>query len=553
MGLPVLLALALWLLALPALAATVAESAPAPAPPRIGVLTMQPGQVFFERFGHDAIVVVDPDTGAAISYNFGYFDPTEADFLSRFVRGQMLYHLVALPAEQDLEQYRQAGRGVEVQWLDLEPDQARALAAALAERALPENSRYRYDYFTANCATQVRDALDDALGGALKSQLSGRSRGNTYRSEAVRLARPAPWMWLGFDLGLGPYADRALSRWEEAFVPMRLADGLREARNSAGRPLVLAEEQLLAHRIAAEPAEAARLGWPWALAGLVLAAAVLAAAAALSVLAAMLGYGLVYRHQQSLNAARDQIAEQGPKLVSDMLSYQVKSVDDDFAHAQSLVTDGYRPEFTAQQDAVKKNGLVDNDYWVSNSSVVSSTTDTATMLLLLQGQRGAPPKQRFVTASVLLVMFGVVDWNAPPREALGMVALQRGADGGNRNRRGVGAEDAVGADDGFKVGIQLLLGFEAFDNGFDDQGGIGQIGQLLDGNQAPAGRLGRLGADLAFFGQPGELGTDTVDRLGGGARMVVEQLDDMPGQGRHLGDTGAHGTGADDGDDRLLG
>ncbi|MFN8072294.1 MAG: RDD family protein [Mycobacterium sp.] len=130
------------------------------------------------------------------------------------------------------------------------------------------------------------------------------------------------------------------------------------------------------------------------------AAAVLAAAAALSVLAAMLGFGLVYRHQQSLNAARDQIAEQGPKLVSDMLSYQVKSVDDDFAHAQSLVTDGYRPEFTAQQDAVKKNGLVDNDYWVSNSSVVSSTTDTATMLLLLQGQRGAPPKQRFVTASV---------------------------------------------------------------------------------------------------------------------------------------------------------
>lgn len=30
----------------------------------------------------------------------------------------------------------------------------------------------------------------------------------------------------------------------------------------------------------------------------------------------------------------------------------------------------------------------------------------------------------FATASVLLVMFGVVDWNAPPREALGMVALQ---------------------------------------------------------------------------------------------------------------------------------
>ena len=271
------LAVLLWLLALPALAADVAaDIAEDAAAPRIGVLTMQPGEVFFERFGHDAIVVVDPGTGQAISYNFGYFDPSEPDFLQRFVRGEMLYHLVALPVGQDLAQYRDAGRGVDVQWLDLEPGQARALAATLAERALPENSRYRYDYFTANCATQVRDALDDALGGALKSQLSARSRGNTYRSEAVRLARPAPWMWLGFDLGLGPSADRALSRWEEGFVPMRLADALREARNSAGRPLVKAEEQVLPHRIAPEPVERPRRWWPWALAGLALAAGILA-------------------------------------------------------------------------------------------------------------------------------------------------------------------------------------------------------------------------------------------------------------------------------------
>lgn len=43
----------------------------APAP-RVGVVTMQPGEVFFERFGHDAIVVVDPRTQQATSYNFGF-------------------------------------------------------------------------------------------------------------------------------------------------------------------------------------------------------------------------------------------------------------------------------------------------------------------------------------------------------------------------------------------------------------------------------------------------------------------------------------------------
>ena len=244
------------------------------AAPRIAVATMAPGEIFFERFGHNAIVVMDADTGQATSYNFGYFDPSEADFIGNFVEGVMQYYLVALPLEQDMAQYRDSGRGVKLQWLDLPPDQAQQLADALALRSQPEHARYRYDYFTSNCSTQVRDALNTAMGGALQPQLAGRSRGNTFRSESVRLASPATWMWLGFDLGLGPNADKPMSRWEEAFVPMRLADSLREARNAAGRPLVQSEVELLPHQIAAEPAEAPRTWWPWLLAGLAIGLAV---------------------------------------------------------------------------------------------------------------------------------------------------------------------------------------------------------------------------------------------------------------------------------------
>ncbi|WP_235858475.1 DUF4105 domain-containing protein [Xanthomonas euroxanthea] len=284
------LLLLLALLVAPAAVAQVADQAPAqPAAsaPRVGVVTMQPGEVFFERFGHDAIVVVDPVTGQATSYNFGFFDPSEPDFVPRFARGEMMYYLVALPLDEDLQQYRAVGRGVSIQWLDLPPDQARALADGLAVRSRPENARYHYDYFVANCATMVRDTLDRAMGGALKSQLAGRSRGNTYRSEAVRLASPAPWMWLGFDLGLGPYADRPLSRWEEAFVPMRLADSLTQVHNSAGRPLVQSTQVLLPHRIAPEPAEQQRHWWPWLLTGLIVAAGVLALGRRPRVLAAL--------------------------------------------------------------------------------------------------------------------------------------------------------------------------------------------------------------------------------------------------------------------------
>jgi len=122
--------------------------------------------------------------------------------------------------------------------------------------------------------------------------------------------------------------------------------------------------------------------------------------AALAVLGAGLGYLGVYRPQQAVAEARSQIADVGPKIVVDLLSYSKENVDKDFADAQSLVTDGYRPEVIEQQAAVRETGPVDNDYWVNNSAVLSAAPDRAAMLMLLQGQRGAVGQQRFITASV---------------------------------------------------------------------------------------------------------------------------------------------------------
>ncbi len=253
-----LLLLLLWSCALAATAA-----------PRIGVVTMQPGEIFFERFGHNAILVDDPATGTATSYNFGYFDPGEPDFIARFVRGRMRYQLVALPLSDDLAYYREAGRGVSLQWLALDAQDAAELAAALADNARPENAHYRYDYFLDNCSTRVRDALDRSLGGTLARQMGG-SRGDTFRTEATRLASPDFWMWLGFDLGLARAADQPLSNWEDAFVPMRLSAMLRQARNRGGETLVAEEHVLLPHRLDPEPADAPRRWWPWLVAGLLI-------------------------------------------------------------------------------------------------------------------------------------------------------------------------------------------------------------------------------------------------------------------------------------------
>ncbi|WP_353612215.1 RDD family protein [Mycobacterium sp. M26] len=131
-----------------------------------------------------------------------------------------------------------------------------------------------------------------------------------------------------------------------------------------------------------------------------LAGAVLAGAAVIAVAAAGLNYLTVYRHDHAVDTARTQIAAQGPKIVENMLSYDAASIDADFARARDLVTDAYRPQLVAQQDAVRKAGPVDNDYWVTNSAVLTNTPDSAVMLLLMQGQRGAAPKQRLITATV---------------------------------------------------------------------------------------------------------------------------------------------------------
>jgi Mce-associated membrane protein len=54
----------------------------------------------------------------------------------------------------------------------------------------------------------------------------------------------------------------------------------------------------------------------------------------------------------------------------------------------------------AQQQAVQKGHPVTNEYWVTNSSVQSVTPNQATMLLFMQGQRGTPPDDRYISATV---------------------------------------------------------------------------------------------------------------------------------------------------------
>lgn len=131
------------------------------------------------------------------------------------------------------------------------------------------------------------------------------------------------------------------------------------------------------------------------------AAAMLIAATVLCAAGVALSYLTGYGYERAVATARQQIAEQGPRLVEQMLSYNVDTLQQDFSHAQSLTTDGYRPQLIAQQQAVQKAGAHSNQYFAVSTAVLSATRDHAAMLMAMQGQRGTDASDfKFITATV---------------------------------------------------------------------------------------------------------------------------------------------------------
>jgi hypothetical protein len=248
----------------------------------ISLLTFSPGDIYWERFGHNAILVRDAARGEEWTYNYGLFDFEQEHFFLNFARGRMRYRLGAIPLAPTLEFYRREGRGVVEQHLALAPAQRARLDAFLRWNAQPENADYGYDYFRDNCSTRVRDALDRALGGALRRALAGQPAGITYRSETVRLLWPDHLLALGMDLAMGPAGDKPVDQWDAAFIPLRLMDSLRAARvrddSGAGQPLVSGEDELLPALLPDPPPRVPPIVMPFLLAGLLIAGALAALA-----------------------------------------------------------------------------------------------------------------------------------------------------------------------------------------------------------------------------------------------------------------------------------
>ena len=237
-----------------------------PAPEQGGeawLVTFGPGQIYWERFGHNAIWLREPALGLDHTFNFGFFDFEQEDFFLRFMRGRMLYFSVAQPADREFDFYRQQNRSIRVQKLNLSSVQYNSLRDHLLYEVRPENRDYRYDYYLNNCSTRIRDAIDIALDGALAERTRQMPASLNFREQTRRLTQMQFWYYLGLELGLGFPVDREVSRWDEMFVPGVVADELADfsmAVSEFGKPLLAVDTMLFTTTMPA-PAEAPSQVW----------------------------------------------------------------------------------------------------------------------------------------------------------------------------------------------------------------------------------------------------------------------------------------------------
>jgi len=211
---------------------------------KVLLITVGPGDVVWERFGHNALLISDPVSGLNRIYDWGRFSFQAKDFWPRFLKGEMSYAIGSGDPDRFFEGNAASDRDMWAQEINLTLVQKNALLHLLEENDREGNRFYQYDYFLDNCSTRARDALDRVLGGVIARAMTPKPSGTSFRSHTRRLLQAVPPAYFGIQLALGQPADEEISQWKASFTPMALRRQLNEVALPDGGPLILSDNQI---------------------------------------------------------------------------------------------------------------------------------------------------------------------------------------------------------------------------------------------------------------------------------------------------------------------
>lgn len=194
----------------------------------ISVLTMGPGSSLSDSFGHSAIRVQDKSKNYDLVFNYGVYDFNDPNFYSNFIKGYLNYSLGVSYYKDFKSSYISNNRSIKEQVLLLPDVLNRKIADRLIFNSKPENKNYRYDYFSNNCSTIIKDIIDESLiDYDYENDYIVENKGkNTYRNLIYENINKNSWGSLGIDICLGSYIDQEIDVKKNTFLPEYLFEYL---------------------------------------------------------------------------------------------------------------------------------------------------------------------------------------------------------------------------------------------------------------------------------------------------------------------------------------
>jgi len=191
-----------------------------PTPPVIELATFGVGERIFEKFGHTALCLrYHQPEHPEVCFNYGVtnFD-AGGEMVWNFLRTKQRFWVEPTSLASMVRFYTAEDRDIWMQTLPIEGAQARAVEAKLWSDIQEANRYYYYDHFFDNCTTRLRDILDAATGGALRSGSDAR-----YPLTFREIGRPGlaewPALQVASDLVAGRRIDEYPTLWEAMFHP----------------------------------------------------------------------------------------------------------------------------------------------------------------------------------------------------------------------------------------------------------------------------------------------------------------------------------------------
>lgn len=194
---------------------------------KVSLLTSSPGEDLYAQFGHSALRIADTLSGQDLVFNYGLFDFNTPGFYLKFVRGKLPYQLGIQRFDGFLQSYLEENRQLRELEINLSEKERLELIDFLSVNYLPENRSYAYDFFFDNCATRIRDIVENKFRATYPD--TGLVKKATFRHFLAEYVGQNSWINIGFYLILGIPSDALATFRDEMFLPDYLEKHLENA------------------------------------------------------------------------------------------------------------------------------------------------------------------------------------------------------------------------------------------------------------------------------------------------------------------------------------